>query len=445
MILAIPSIASFATMTLTGTCSLIMLGHLGALIIAIVGVTNIVMYNVWALFSGIGHTINYLVAQNYGADDMKKGIERTYIALYLCLIMAGLVFLTGVFGADFILRTIGGSEELALAGHDYLQIRFYAMAFGIFNFVFHGFFRGIGDTKTPMILSLAGSAAVIFFTYVLTYGKIGFPEFGLNGAGYAFLIGEAVGLLGCLYVYFIRLHSRFRTRSRVRFNRPEFKLIFAESGKLGVQEFAMSISMFIFTVFVSRLGTEALAANEIALNIMSIGFMPAFAFGATATILVGQEIGRGNPHIARRMGTDIAILGSIFLLLLGTVEFFFAETIARIYTDDQALYHLVAYLIMISAFMQVFDGMFNFFAGGLRGIGETTFLFIAAIIVGFGIFVPLAYIMIFVLNLGSVGAWLALYIYITVFALALMLRFYKTDWMSIRIKVADGSVSEQKI
>ena len=72
------------------------------------------------------------------------------------------------------------------------------------------------------------------------------------------------------------------------------------------------MAMFVFTAFVTRLGTNALAANEIALSVMSLGFMPAAAFGSTATILVGQEIGKNRPFVARRMGTETAIIGSLF-------------------------------------------------------------------------------------------------------------------------------------
>jgi MATE family multidrug resistance protein len=443
LLLAVPSIASFATMTVTGTVNLILVGQLGALAIAIVGVSNIIMYNVWALFSGIGHTINYLVAQNYGANDMKKGIERTYIAIYLCVIVGVIVFLVGLVASDSILRLIGGAENprLASTGDDYLRIRFFAMAFGIFNFVLHGFLRGIGDTKTPMVLSIVSSVAMIFFTYTLTYGHWGFPEWGLSGAGWAFFIGEAIGLLGGIYVYLIALHPRLQTRSKVRFNRAEANLILAESGKLGIQEFSLSVSMFIFTMFVARLGEKALAANEIALSVMSLGFMPAFAFGATATILVGQEVGKGSPINAKRVGTDTAILGSFFLLLLGLAEFLLAEPIARIYTDDVEVYKLVAYLIMISAFMQIFDGLLNFYAGGLRGIGDTGFLLKISLITGLFIFVPLTYLLTFVFDLGSVGAWVSLYIFLMLFSLAVMVRFYKTDWISVQMKVAEGQGS----
>lgn len=206
LFLAIPSIASFASMTVTATIHLMIVGQLGALAIAVVGVSNIIMYNAWALFSGIGHTVNYLVAQNFGANQLNKGIERTYLALYLCMAASVFVILCGALLTDGILLLMSGSEELVRAGGDYLRVRFFAMVFSIFSFVFHGFFRGIGDTRTPMRLSIIGNLCMIFFTYTLTHGNWGFPKLGLAGAGWALLIGEVVGALGCLYVYFVRLH-----------------------------------------------------------------------------------------------------------------------------------------------------------------------------------------------------------------------------------------------
>lgn len=438
--LAIPSLASFATATVTGTISLIMVGHLGAVIIAIVGVSNIIMYNAFAIFSGIGHTVNYLVAQNYGANDMRKGIERTYLAFYLCTLFGLIIFITGLLFSDSILRLTGGSDELVRTGSDYLQIRFYAMALGIINFTFHGFLRGIGRTSISMVLSVSSNVLIVFLTYVLTFGKLGFAELGLSGAAWAIFIGEALGLIGCLYVYFIKLNAEFHTRSKVKFNVGEAKLILQESGKLGIQEFSMSISMFIFTMFVARLGDTALAANEVSLNVMSFGFMPAFAFGATATILVGQEIGNRNPTAAKRAGTDTAIIGTIFLLVLGTIEFFLAEPIAKFYAPTSPeVYELAAYLISVSAFLQIFDGLLNFYAGGLRGIGDTTFLLKASFILSAFLFVPLAYILIFVFDLGSLGAWFALYAFLTVFGTAVTVRFYRTDWNSVQLKEASPS------
>lgn len=436
LLLAIPSIASFASMTVTGMINLIMVGNLGAMAIAIVGVSNIVMYNAWAIFSGIGNTVNYLVAQNYGSKNMKQGMERTYIALLLSLLAGFVIFITGLLGSEGILKILGSSSEMVSEGKNYLQIRFFAMIFSILTFALHGFFRGIGNTRTPMITSLIGNAFMIFFTYTLTYGNFGFPELGLIGAGWALFIGEAVVFLISAFAFIKTLKRQFGIFAKPVFNIIESKLMMLESLKLGTQEFSKSMAMFVFTAFVTRLGTHALAANEIALSIMSFGFMPAGAFGSTATILVGQEIGREKPIQARKLGTETAIMGSIFLLALGTMEFFFAESIARIYTDDPMVFELTAKLIMISAFLQLFDGFFNFYGGGLRGIGDTTFLLRTSLLLAWGFFIPLTYVMVFILDLSSYGAWIALYTYLAVFGLTLLARFYKKDWSQISLKQA---------
>jgi MATE family multidrug resistance protein len=432
--LALPSIISFASGTVTGSINLIMVGPMGALVIAVVGVSNIIAYNAWALCSGFGHSVNYLVAQNYGAGQMKQAVERTYIALYVALMVAVGVILIGIAVPAYVLQLMGSSHELVETGTLYLRYRLFAVAFFTISFVFHGFFRGVGDTRTPMIMSLLSNGAMIFFTYALTYGRLGFPELGLPGAGLAVALGEGLGLAGSIYVYFVRMHPRFGTRLRVSMSREAARLIIGESGKLGLQEVAMSAAMFVFTMFVTRLGTNALAANEIALNVMGLGFMPAFGFGATATILVGQAIGRGNPKQARRMATDVAVLGSIFLFVLGLAEFVFAENVARWYTDDPAVYPLAARLITVSAFLQLFDGLLNYYAGGLRGIGDTTFLLRISILLNWLLFIPGAYLLIFVLDWGSLGAWVALYAFLMLFAMASLIRFYRTDWNSIMIK-----------
>lgn len=433
--LALPSIVSFGIFTLSGTLNLIIIGQLGATAIAIVGVTNIVIYNIWALCSGIGHSVNYLVAQNYGAGTMRQGIERTYVALYVTLLMSLIIVLGGSFFADDILRLIGGEASGALVtGQKYLEIRFFAMACGIVTFLFHGFFRGIGDTKTPMIQSIITNVVMVILTYSWTYGHLGFKAYGLEGAAWSFFTAEVLGMLICMYVYFVRLHKTYGTRTLLPWNRQETLLILRESGKLGVQEFSLSIAMFIFTMFVAVLGERALAANEVSLSVMALGFMPAFAFGSTATILVGQSVGQNKPKEGRRLATDTAVLGTIFLLIIGTVEFFFSGPIARIYTGDPHVYELAAYLIMLSAFLQLFDGFYNFYAGSLRGIGDTKFLLLMSIALSIGLFIPLSYLAIFVLKWGSVGAWLSLYMYLIVMGSTVMVRFYRVDWSKVEVK-----------
>jgi multidrug resistance protein, MATE family len=436
LLLALPSLFAFATQTVTGNVNLILVGDLGATAIVVVGVSNIIMYNVFAAFSGIGHSVNYLVAQNYGANDMRKGMQRTYLALVASVGVALFIALVGWLASGAILRVTGASDTVLAAGGAYLEMRFYAMAFGMINFAFHGFFRGVGDTRISMIISIISNLLIVALTYALTYGHWGLPDLGLIGAGYAILIGEIAGLVLCAAVFWGTMHRRFGTRNIPRPDWKELGLIGKESGKLGLQEFSMSVSMYIFTIFVFTIGETAVAANEVALSVMSFGFMPAFAFGATATIIVGQEIGHKRPDLARRAGTDVAILGGIFLIVLGTVEVIWAEPIARMYSNDPAVYELAAFLIQVSAYLQIFDGFYNFYAGGLRGIGDTTFLMRASLVLSWCLFVPLTYLFVVVFDWGSLGAWLALYSFLIFLGLSVMVRYYRTDFTSVRVKEA---------
>lgn len=438
LILALPSLFAFATQTLTGTINLILVGDLGFVIIAVVGVSNIIMYNVFAIFSGIGHSVNYLVAQNFGAKEMRTGMQRTHLALAVSVGVGLLIAVAGWLASGAILKLTGGSDNLIASGGEYLELRFYAMSFGIISFTFHGFFRGVGDTRTSMIVSIVANVLMVGLTYGLTYGHWGLPNMGIIGAGYALIIGEAVQLLICLIVFFGPMHRRYQTRKLQKPDWLELKLISRESGKLGMQEFSMSISMYIFTMFVLTLGDLAAAANEVALSVMSFGFMPAFAFGSTATILVGQELGQRRPGAAKMAGTNTAILGTIFLIVLGTVELIWAVPIAKLYSNDPEVYELAAYLITISAYLQIFDGFYNFYAGGLRGIGDTTFLMRSSFILSIFMFIPLTYLFVIVFNWGSMGAWFALYSFLVALGSAVMIRYYRTDFNSVRLKEAQG-------
>lgn len=438
LLLALPSLFAFATQTVTGSINLILVGDLGFLVIAIVGVSNIIMYNVFAIFSGIGHSVNYLVAQNYGAGEMRKGMQRMYLALLVSVGVGVVITLAGWAASDIVLKLTGASENFIDTGSEYLELRFYAMAFGIISFVFHGFFRGVGDTRISMIVAVFSNVLMVGLTYALTYGHWGMPDLGIVGAGYALLIGEVVQLAICLIVFWGPMHRKFQTRKLPKPDWKELRLISHESGKLGLQEFSMSVSMYIFTIFVLTLGEVATAANEIALNVMSFGFMPAFAFGSTATILVGQQLGKKNPKLAKRLGTQTSAMGAVFLLLLGTVELIWAEPIAHLYSNDPAVYDLAADLIRASAYLQIFDGFYNFYAGGLRGIGDTTFLMRASIVLSLFLFVPITYLFVIVLDWGSMGAWYALYSYLVVLGLAVMARYYRTDFSTVQLKEAHG-------
>jgi MATE family multidrug resistance protein len=432
--LAIPSIATFSSMTFTGLLVLMIVGKLGAASIAVVGITNILMYNMWALCSGVQASINYLVAQNYGSDNMKLGNQQMQIALLGTAIQAMVLFALSFIAPYFILKGIGSNDEILNLGAAYVQVRMIAMVFTIFSGVFYAYMRAIGDTKTPMTISLINSGLVVVLTYVLAYGKFGLPNLGLQGAAWSMVLAEIITLLLCIFVHYGHLNDTLFTRVWIPIERKQVRLFFFESTKLSITELSNSLGILVFTACITRLGTVAIAANEIALNILSFGFMPSNGFGAAATIGVGQEIGKGRPAEARRFGVVTVYLGLLLMVVISTLMFIFALPIAKLYTPESAVYMAVVPLIQLAAFIQLFNTTGIVFGGGLRGIGDTTFLSRAALLFNWMVFIPGTILLTIVFDLGQVGAWIALCSLMILAAIVNGWRYLTLDWMKAKTK-----------
>ncbi|WP_276352320.1 MATE family efflux transporter [Cohnella caldifontis] len=441
--LAIPSIATFSSMTFTGLLVLMTVGNLGAAAIAVVGISNIIVYNLWALFSGVQAAVNYLVAQNIGAGNIRLGNQRMQISL-LITVGQGVLLVIGSFFLPYgILYLMGSNDTILTLGTPYLQVRMAALAFGMFNAVFYSYMRAVGDTRTPMTLSLINSGLVVSLTYVMAYGKLGFPEMGLQGAAWSMVIAEFATLLLCLLAYYRFMSGMYLTRIWVPIERQQVRLVMVESGKLGLTELSNSLGMLVFTACITRLGTTAIAANEIALNILSFGFMPANGFGAAATIGIGQEIGKRNGEEARRFGLVTVYLGLIFMALISVVFFLFALPIAKLYTSEEAVYSTAISLIHLAAFIQLFTGASIIFGGGLRGVGDTNFLSRTAMLLNWVLFIPGTLLLTGVFDLGQVGAWTGYCSLIVLTAVANAWRYLSLDWLNVRVKTgaAAGSIS----
>ncbi|WP_206922921.1 MATE family efflux transporter, partial [Alicyclobacillus suci] len=335
---------------------------------------------------------------------------------------------------------LGANRAIVTAGTPYLGVRMFSFAFTMFTVVFFAYMRAVGDTRTPMIISIITNGLLIVLTYFLTYGVLGWRGFGLQGAAWSMVITEGLGFILSLIVYYGGYAKRFATRTWYGIEWSRIRLLAKESIKLSVMELSMSLGMLIFTMCITRLGTTAVAANEIALNILSLGFMPANGFGAAATVIVGQDIGAGAPAQAKKGGLLTAAGGLIFMALFSIFLWLFALPVSKIYTSDPAVYLLSISLIHIASFIQLFDGANIIFAGGLRGVGDTTYLYRMSLISNWLVFIPLTLILVWVVHLGQVGAWISLATLIVLLGAGNAVRYLTLDWGSVSVIRSGPSV-----
>ncbi|MDQ0167190.1 putative MATE family efflux protein [Bacillus horti] len=430
--LTIPTIIAMSSTTIMGIVNLIIVGSLGYEHIGAVGITNVIILNLFALFGAIGYAINYLVAQHYGAKNYEKCVNYTYTGIYLTLILSIPILICSFFAPTYIYKIIGASETIVAIGTGYLSLRLISFCFTMFRTVFLGFIRAIGDTKSPMYSGIIGNVLNIVLSYVLVFGMFGFPELGILGAGWAFLIAEIVQTI-YVVIYFY-LVKELPTRQIPPFRKGEFKIVSSESAKIGLEDLGMSAAMILFTAFAARLGDIELAATEIALNVLSLAYLPGIGFGTTATILIGQKIGEKNNIAARLTGVKILKVGAMFLIPLSIVYFFAAEQIARLFTDDTLVIEYTVIVLMLASFFLIIDGLQLVVAGALRGVGENTYLMKTSLLLGWVFFVPLTYLLTFVASMGLLGMWIGFYVYIVALFVAFIIKYRKIEWGKIEIR-----------
>jgi MATE family multidrug resistance protein len=176
------------------------------------------------------------------------------------------------------------------------------------------------------------------------------------------------------------------------------------------------------------IGTTALAAHQIALQVTAILFMVPFGIGMAATVRVGHAVGRNDAAAVRRAGFVATLLGiaCVSALTLGVIFGRFA--IARSFFGDAAesagtVIDLTAVLLMVGSTFFVADGIQTIAAGALRGLNDTRIPLLFAAISYWLIGFPAAWGLAFHTDLGAIGVWIGLSCGTAVYAVLLLTRF----------------------
>jgi MATE family multidrug resistance protein len=243
-----------------------------------------------------------------------------------------------------------------------------------------GFFGGIGRTGLVMRMSLGICLLSIALNYALISGHWGMPALGIHGAGIATLVATVVGALGWLGWFFApRMRRAFGTW-RMR-NADGARLArYARYGlPRGGTEVLEMMAMLLFTTGITRLGTEALAASNIALSLYLLVFVPLTGFGQGITIAVGQAVGAGRPDLARAAVRRAMGLVAVVLVAWALACWCMPHLLLSIYVgtgdaDPQQWERILALglpLMTVLAFLGLTDGVHLVYRFAVQGAGDT--------------------------------------------------------------------------
>jgi len=442
--LAYPVVLSMLSWTVMWTVDTMFVGRLGTAEQGAVGFAGALVWTMMTLITGTMIGVQIFAAQYYGSGRYRRCGDVCWDGIYLALLAALPAVALGIWGGGLV-RVFRVAPELEPHAYVYFRIRMLGGVFVFLTFASEGLFRGVGDTKTPMKISVFVSVLNILLDYVLIFGKLGFPKMGVAGAALATVVAMGTQCTICLFILMTRpkFRDRFATLPVRRFSPGGLWRLLRVGGPVGVQWVLDMGSWTLFTALIARLGAVPAAANQIAITLLHVSFMPGHAISTAATTLVGQYLGAFDSPSARKSGANALRIAMAFMGLMGLVFFLFRRPLVRAFNPDLAVIDIGADLLIFAAIFQIFDAMSMVAAGILRGSGDTRGPATIQISLSWLFFIPLAYVATTRTGHGARGGWFAASAYILLLGLVLFARYRRTGWaerIPFTEKPAEGEI-----
>ncbi|MDR0364796.1 MAG: MATE family efflux transporter [Bacteroidales bacterium] len=423
---AIPVVISHAGQTTVMLADNIMVGHLGAMELAAISFIGVV-YMVGMIF-GMGFTLGLtpLVGVAYGEKNHEK-IGRLFQNSLLMNLVSTIFFASILLIAGSFLDRMG-QEPIVV---DIARPAYYIIAWSFIPqmIFFSGrqFAEGIGNTKIAMYVTITCNLLNIFLNYVMIYGKLGFPAWGLTGAATATLISRICMAIGMIFVIFrLDIFNRyFKFFKTGGFSWKYIKQLISIGAPISIQTGTEVLTFSLCGIMIGWINGISLAANQVTQTMVSLTFMIALGVASATTIRVSHQLGEKNYVGVRKAGFASMHLGLGFMSISALCFILFRNYIPYIFTSDPEVIAISSQLFIIAGIFQLFDGLQAVSMAALRGIADAKIPSIISFISYMIVCLSIGYCLAFIVELGAVGVWLGYIAGLGLAAIWLSLRFNK--------------------
>jgi MATE family, multidrug efflux pump len=411
------------------TTDLAFIGRLGGDAVAAAALAGTVYFVSFTVGMGLMAAVAPLAAQAFGADKVPLVRRSLRTGLWAGLFIS-LPIMAFPLRGEQILLALGQAPAAAHLAQHYLFGLAWGIAPALWFLAIRSFMGAVNRPQPILWITLAAIPANALLVYLLIYGAIGMPRLGLFGVGLATSIVNAATLLAALW--FATRRRPFRDyRVLVQLWRIDWKLM-RQLLMIGAPiSFAFLMEYGLFSaaaLLMGVIGTTALAAHQIALQVTAILFMVPFGIGMAATVRVGHAAGRNDAAAVKRAGLIAMLVGIVLAALLTLAVILARFAIARFFLGEssanaEATIELAATLLLVGATFFITDGVQTIAVGALRGMKDTRVPLLFAAIGYWGIGFSASYGLAFFSPLGAVGVWIGLSLGTFVYAGLLILRF----------------------
>ncbi|WP_066172428.1 MATE family efflux transporter [Bacillus marinisedimentorum] len=404
----------------------IMSGRAGADDLAGVAIGTSLWIPIFTGLNGILIAVTPIVSQLLGAD-LKNNVPRAVVqGLYLAIALALFVILTGSFLLGPILDMMKIEPDVRYIAFHYLTGLSFGMVPLFMYTVLRSFIDALGQTRVSMRITFLVLPVNIFFNYILIFGKMGFPELGGAGAGYATAITYWTFFLAALLiVHRSELFISYRVfRNIYRPSWAAWKEQLTIGVPIGLTIFFETSIFSVVTLLMSEFNTATIAAHQAALNFTSMLYMIPLSISMALTIAVGFEVGGkrvADANAYSKFGLGIAVA---MAFASGLFLYLFNKDIAVLYSDNSAVIRLTQHFIIYAIFYQLSDAIQAPVLGILRGYKDVNIPFVISLVSYWLIGLPIGYGLAQYTGLGPFGYWIGIIAGLTAAAAGASIRLY---------------------
>jgi len=395
----------------------------------------------WTGFVLLQTTTNYsttFVAQYIGAGRHERVGPVIWQALYFAVV-AGILFAMMFPVVGYILDLMGHEPIVRAMETTYLKCMTMAALPMLIIAACNSFFAGRGESRVVLLVDASGTVVNVILGWALIFGKLGLPELGVAGAGWAVVCGSWVAaiLAFCLMIR-RKYRAEFHTLSGWRFDPALFKRMMRFGVPAGMQWMFDCVAYTVFIAIIGNFGAAELSASGIAQRVNMVAFLPMLGIGQAIAILVGQRLGENRPDLAEKSSNTGLKLAAIYMssmaVLFVVVPSVFIDPFRN--DTDPALWKTVAETVRVLLWFVAVYSLFNsieiVYTFTLRGAGDTVFVTWVSLTLAWPIMVLPTYLA-YIYGWGLYWAWGFASAYIIAIAIVFMLRFRHGKWKTMRV------------
>lgn len=441
--LAVPVILTNFLQSLVEVIDVFMVGRLGPIAIAAVGMSGAIRFLVLVMMLSVAAGGMTMIAQAKGARDPQQMSFVTRQSISSGVLISLVLTLVGYFLARPLLSLAnsGGEPEAVVLGTQYLQLLFLGTPFLILNMVFNRLMQGAGDTMTPLLVTGSLNLLNTLFNYLFIFGIGPVPAMGVAGAALGTILSRAIGVVTVFYIIYSGRNVIKLLPGSYWPDWQMFKDIFTIGVPSGIQGvFRNSSRLFVLGIVTStEVGTYGAAAMAIGFQVESLVFMPGLALNVAATSLVGQSLGKWQTHEARQRGNMAIGFGLVIMIVLAAPIIYFAPTIIHLFDPSAhpvVMKTGVTYLHINTVFLPL-AAIAMVANGALRGAGDAVPGMISTMVTRGVVTVLLAWLLAFPVGMGSMGVWIALVVGIVTDAIYMWVRWQRDTWLDVALQKSE--------